>query len=89
LQPRPPTESLITHSDRLAEVDPAVRDYLGWKNGSERAHELGLTLQQIQQANERKARSSTTVDDRIQGAYHRILAPEWPQSAQSFTLTAT
>jgi hypothetical protein len=29
------------------------------------------------------------VDDRILGAYHWILAPEWPQSAQSFTLTAT
>ena len=76
-------------TDRLAEVDAAVRDYLGWKNVSERAHELGLTLQQIQQANERKERSSTTVDDRILGAYHWTLAPEWPQSAQSFTLTAT
>ena len=80
---------LAADSDRLAEVDAAVRGYLGWKNVSERAHELGLTLQQIQQANERKERSSTTVDDRILGAYHWILAPEWPQSAQSFTLTAT
>ena len=80
---------LAADSDRIDELDAAVRDYLGWKNVSERAHELGLTLQQIQHATERKERSSTTVDDRIQGAYHWILAPEWPQSAQSFILTAT
>jgi hypothetical protein len=80
---------LAADSDRLAEVDAAVRGYLGWKNVSERAHELGLTLQQIQQANERKERAATTVDDRILGAYHWILAPEWPHEAQSFTLTAT
>ena len=80
---------LAADSDRIAEVDAAVRDYLGWKNVSERAHELGLTLQQIQQATERKERASTTVDDRILGAYHWILAPDWPQSSQSFALTAT
>jgi hypothetical protein len=80
---------LAADTDRLAEVDAAVRDYLGWKNVHDRADELNLTTQQIRQAEDRKGRSSVTVDDRILGAYHWILAPEWPQSAQSFVLMAT
>ena len=80
---------LAADSDRLAEVDAAVRGYLGWRNVSDRANELGLTLQQIDQAKERQERSSVTVDDRLLGAYHWILAPEWPSSAQTFTLAAT
>jgi hypothetical protein len=80
---------LAADSDRLAEVDAAVRTYLGWRNVTDRANELGLTLQQIDQAKERQERSSTTVDDRLLGAYHWILAPEWPSAAQTFTLAAT
>jgi predicted AAA+ superfamily ATPase len=80
---------LAADADRLTEVDAAVRAYLGWQSVSDRAHELGLTLQQIKQASERQERTSTTVDDRIAGAYHWILAPDWPPQAQSFTLAAT
>jgi predicted AAA+ superfamily ATPase len=80
---------LAADSDRLAEVDTAVRTYLGWKSVVERERELSLTSQQIEQARDRQDRASTTVDDRIVGAYHWIVAPEWPPTAQSFTLTAT
>lgn len=80
---------LAADADRLTEVDSAVRSYLGWQDVSKRAHELGLTLQQIEQAKERQERASTTVDDRTAGAYHWIIAPDWPPTAQSLTLTAT
>lgn len=79
---------LAADSDRLTEVDAAVRDYLGWKNVTERVSELGLTPQQLQQATERAERASQTVHDRLLGAYHWILAPEWPSNAQTFTLPA-
>lgn len=79
---------LAPDSDRLTEVNAAAREYLGWNNVAERVDELGLTPQQLRQAIERAERASTTVNDRMMGAYHWILAPEWPPSAQTFTLAA-
>lgn len=68
---------LAADSDRMGEVESAVRDYLGWSSvlGS---HDLDLTQNQRNQAEEKRTQADSTVQSRLLGAYQWGLVPEQP-----------
>lgn len=72
---------LAPDTDRLGELNNAVRDYLGWRHVHDKSDELDLTAQQGRQAVEKRDRASQTVEDRLLGAYHWVLAAEKSSSA--------
>ena len=80
---------LAADGDRLAELTASVRDFLGWAHVHDKRNELNLTTAQIGQSAERRDRESGTVDSRLLGAYHWVLAATVPAPGQPFTITAT
>jgi hypothetical protein len=61
--------------DRIGELEHAVREYLGWQFVLDRADDLDITTSQRNQAVERSAKASETIDSRLLGAYQWILVP--------------
>lgn len=61
--------------DRLAELELAVREYLGWTDVLDKADELDLRESQRSQATERKRRASETASARLLNAYQWALVP--------------
>ena len=59
---------LAVDGDRLVELTLAVRDYLGWRHVVVNARDLDLTVQQLEQATERRDRADQTAKDRLLGA---------------------
>lgn len=80
---------LAADTDRLSELTNAVRDYLGWRHVHEKSDDLDLTAQQVRQAVDKRDRAGQTVDDRLLGTYHWVLAAEQPVHGQPFTIAAT
>ncbi|NMO53435.1 ATP-binding protein [Actinoplanes sp. TBRC 11911] len=79
---------LAADIDRMAELDTAVRDYLGWSDVLARQNELDLTQNQKNQADDKRRHADETVNARLLGTYHWALIPEQPQPDQPFTIQA-
>jgi predicted AAA+ superfamily ATPase len=73
---------------RMAELETAVRNYLGWSDVLANASELDLTENQRNQASEKKAQENQTVESRLLGAYHWALIPVQPNPAEPFSVKA-
>lgn len=61
--------------ERTAELQHAVREFLGWKEVLDKEDDLDLTTSQKNQATERKAKASETIDLRLLAAYQWALVP--------------
>ncbi|WP_425309400.1 Swt1 family HEPN domain-containing protein [Ammonicoccus fulvus] len=72
-------------TDRMADLDTAVRDYLGWSDVLEHAHELDLTANQRAQATERQRQADKTASDRLELAYVWAIIPT-AAHGEGFTL---
>lgn len=67
---------LAADSARWSELDSATREFLAWSYVRDNADgDLNLTAQQKQQAVDRAATHSRTVDDRLLETYHWVLVP--------------
>lgn len=76
---------LAADKNRMAELDTAVRDYLGWSDVLDKQDELDLTQNQKNQAVEKQKQAHETVTARLLGAYQWALVPE----GQPVAITAT
>ncbi len=79
---------LSADTDRMAEVDNAVRDYLAWSAVLD-SHDLDLTQNQRNQAEERRKQADQTVDARLVGAYQWALVPDQPDPSAPFVVSET
>jgi predicted AAA+ superfamily ATPase len=61
--------------DRIEELERVVREYLGWSEILAREDDLDLTSSQKNQAAERQAKASETIQSRLLGAYQWALVP--------------
>lgn len=77
---------LAADADRMAEVDTAVRDFLGWDYVLANAAELDLTQNQRNQAAEKRRQADETVAARLLNAYHWALVPTSPTPGEPFTV---
>ncbi|MDO5285216.1 MAG: Swt1 family HEPN domain-containing protein [Actinomycetia bacterium] len=77
---------LAADQSAMADLDTAVRDYLGWSSVLENAAELDLTGNQQQQATDRRAQADRTVLDRLALTYHWVLVPEQPEASEPISL---
>jgi predicted AAA+ superfamily ATPase len=75
--------------DRMAELDHAVREYLGWSHVLEKQDELDLTQNQKNQASDKRKQADQTVTSRLLGAYQWALIPEQPEPGGPFVITST
>jgi len=80
---------LAADEDRMAELDTAVRDYLGWSDVLAKQDELDLTQNQKNQAIEKQKQANATADSRLLGAYQWALVPEQPDAGAPFVIKAT
>ncbi|WP_163540895.1 Swt1 family HEPN domain-containing protein [Occultella kanbiaonis] len=71
---------------RMAELDTAVRDYLGWTDVVSSSTELDLTQNQRNQALERQRQADSTVSGRLLNTYTWALVPYAPDPAQPFRI---
>lgn len=67
---------LAADQDRMAELDTAVRDYLGWSDVLMKQGELDLTQNQKNQAVEKQKQANNTAAARLLGAYQWALVPD-------------
>ena len=80
---------LAADEDRMAELDTAVRDYLGWSHVLDKSADLDLTENQKNQADDKRKQAGDTVTSRLLGAYHWALVPTAPNEKAPFMLSAT
>src|SRR5699024_5084990 len=66
---------LAADADRLAELDHAIRDYLGWTSVLS-SPDLDLPQNQKAQAEERRTQANQTSDLRLLGTYQWGLVPD-------------
>ena len=78
---------LAADDDRLAELAVSIRQFLAWSAVAAGADELNLTVAQVAQAGERRARADQTASERLLGAYHWVLVPEQKDAAAPFGIT--
>ena len=67
---------LAADEDRMAELDTAVRDYLGWSDVLAKQDELDLTQNQKNQALDKQRQADDTVKARLLGTYQWALVPD-------------
>ena len=77
---------LAADENRLAELDTAVRDYLGWTHVLANEADLDLSVNQRNQAAARKASADQTVEARLAQTFHWVLVPVQPDPARPFTV---
>jgi len=80
---------LAADQDRMAELDTAVRDFLGWSYVLDKKTELDLTGNQINQAEDKRKQADDTVSARLVGTYMWALVPTAPTPGEPFTITVT
>lgn len=71
---------------RMAELDAAVRDFLGWSSVLGARNELDLTGNQVRQAEDKRAQADQTVAARLLGSYHWVLSPAQPDPGAPFLI---
>ncbi|MDT0300612.1 Swt1 family HEPN domain-containing protein [Streptomonospora wellingtoniae] len=79
---------LAGDTDRMAELQTAVREYLAW-NTVLSSHDLDLTQNQRNQAEERRSTADSTVDSRLLNTYQWALVPSAPEPSAPFIVSAT
>lgn len=79
---------LAADTDRLSELDHAVRQYLGWSHVLA-TPDLDLTDNQKNQAQDKLRREDETVDARLVQTYQWVLHPEQPDPAQPWQIAET
>lgn len=67
---------LAADEDRMAELDSAVRDFLGWSDVLAKQDELDLTLNQKNQAIDKQRQAGDTAAARLLGTYQWALVPD-------------
>ncbi|WP_353709404.1 Swt1 family HEPN domain-containing protein [Cellulosimicrobium sp. ES-005] len=77
---------LAADRGRFGDLEGAVREHLGWEFVVGRAEELGLSLQQKNQATKRAGDLDLMVDARLRAAYTALLTPVG-QPGQKITLS--
>lgn len=80
---------LAADEDRLAELDAATREYLGWSHVLDNAADLDLTQNQRNQASQRQAQANSTVAARLQQTFAWGLVPHQPDPGAPFTVKET
>lgn len=80
---------LAADTDRLAELDSAVRDYLGWTHVLAHEADLDLTQNQKNQASQKQTQASSTVEARLLQTFVWALVPTAPDPAQPFVIKET
>jgi predicted AAA+ superfamily ATPase len=76
-------------SDRLAELDTAVRDYLGWTYVLDNDADLDLTQNQKNLATQRRTQADQTLAARLMQTFVWALVPSQPDAAVPFTIKET
>lgn len=77
---------LAADEARLAELDSATRDFLGWKHVLDNEADLDLTQNQKNQAAQRRAQADQTVEARLLQTFTWALVPTQPDPAAPFML---
>ena len=77
---------LAADEDRLAELETAVRDYLGWSHVLANEADLDLTANQRNQAAHRQAQADQTAASRLAQTFQWVLVPVQPDPAQPFQI---
>ena len=80
---------LAADDARLAELDAATRDYLGWRHVLDNETDLDLTQNQKNQASQRQAQANQTVTSRLLQTFTWALVPSQPDSAAPFVIRET
>ncbi len=80
---------LAADADRLAELESAVRDYLGWKHVLDNQADLDLTQNQKKQAEQRRTTAEQTVTGRLLQTFVWALVPTQPDPGAPFTIRET
>jgi predicted AAA+ superfamily ATPase len=80
---------LAADEDRMAELDAAVRTYLGWTHVLSKSADLDLTDNQKNQVKDRIQQADQTVSARLLGAYHWALVPTAPNPSEPFKISVT
>jgi len=80
---------LAADESRLAELDTAVRDYLGWTHVLANDAELDLTQNQRNQAAQRQAQADATANARLLQTFTWALVPAQPDPGLPFVLRET
>lgn len=80
---------LAADEDRLAELDTAVRDYLGWTYVLANDADLDLTQNQKNLASQRRVQAEQTAASRLLQTFVWALVPSQPDSAVPFTVKET
>lgn len=80
---------LAADEDRLAELNTAVRDYLGWTYILENDADLDLTQNQRNLAVQRRTQSDHTVAARLVQTFVWALVPSQPDAAVPFVIKET
>jgi len=80
---------LAADEDRLAELDTATRDYLGWKHVLDNDADLDLTQNQKNQATQRQTQADQTVNARLLQTFTWALVPAQPDPKAPFVLKET
>lgn len=80
---------LAADRDRLAELDTATRDYLGWSHVLDDEADLDLTQNQRNQATQRRRQADQTVRSRLLQTFVWALVPTQPRPAAPFAVRET
>lgn len=77
---------LAADDARLDELDSATRDYLGWAHVLANEADLDLTMNQKNQATQRKTQADQTVNARLLQTFTWALVPTQPDPGAPFTI---
>ena len=80
---------LAADASRMAELDTAVRDFLGWSHVLRNSAALDLTENQRKQAEHKQAQANETAGARLLGTYQWVLVPTAPDPSAPFLIEAT
>lgn len=80
---------LAADDARLAELDSATRDYLGWKHVLDNEADLDLTQNQRNQAAQRKDQANQTATARLLQTFTWTLVPTQPDPSSPFVIRET
>jgi predicted AAA+ superfamily ATPase len=80
---------LAADEDRLAELDTAARDYLGWSHVLQHEADLDLTQNQKNQAAQRRSQADSTVAARLLQTFTWAIVPAQPDPGAPFSLRET
>lgn len=77
---------LAADETRLAELEIAVRDFLGWSHVLDNEADLDLSINQKQQATQRKEQAGSTVESRLLQVFVWALVPHQPDPSAPFEI---